>query len=263
MSLSLAWDPMFRLPLLSGLVLALLLPLLGAGLRLREQWFSGLGIAQMAAAGGVAGAVLHAPVMLFALFGALLGGAVRLLAGTVRHEHYATLFLAGWAAVMLLGLHGHDAAMAAHHLLNGQLYFTALPHLLGGLALAAALLLSGRWLGRRLLLARLFPDYYRANQKPGWPHELGFEVLVVGGVLLGISSMGVMATFAMLLLPPWIAFRISRGWNRALAVSAAIGIAGYLLGFVLALVMDWPFGPTLVAVLILALPLRRLPVRFG
>lgn len=263
MSLSLALDPLFRLPLATGLLLALALPLLGAGLRLREQWLSGLGVAQAAAAGGVAGALLHAPLLLFAMLGALLAGLARFLTRQARNEHYAVMLLAGWAAIMLLASLGHHADLAATQLLNGQLYFTTGAHLGGALLLLAALLATGTWLSRRLLLARLFPDHYGANLLPSWPHEIGFEALVVLGVVLGISTMGVMATFAMMLLPPWVAFRVARGWYRALALSAALGLACCLGGFLLALGLDLPFGATVTAVLLLLAPLRLLPARFG
>jgi zinc/manganese transport system permease protein len=261
--LSLAWDPMFRVPLVTGLLLALALPLLGAGLRIREQWLSSLGIAQMAAAGGVAGALLHGPVILFALLGAAVGGLARAVTGHMRNEHYAVMLLGGWAAVMLLAMHGHHASATATELLNGQLYFTGLPHLLGAVALVVALLASGGWLTPRLLTARLFPDHYTANRQPAWPHELCFEALVVAGVVLGITTMGVMATFAMIFVPPWVAFRLTRGWYRALLLSAALGVVAYLAGFAVALALDLPFGGALVAALVLLVPLRLAPFRLG
>jgi zinc/manganese transport system permease protein len=254
---------MFRLPMATGLLLAVSLPLTGAGLRLREQWLSSLGVGQMAAAGGVAGALLHGPVILFALLGAIAGGIARALTGHARNEHYAVMLLAGWAGVMLLAAYGHHADLTATQLLNGQLYFTALPHLLGALGLLVAVLASARWLTRRLLLLRLFPDHYRANRQPAWPHELGFEALVVAGVVLGISTMGVMATFAMMFVPPWVAFRLARGWTRALVLSVALGIVAYLAGFTLALALDLPFGAALVAALMLSVPLRLIRFRIG
>lgn len=263
MSLSLAIDPLFRLPLLTGLLLALALPLLGAGLRLREQWLSSLGVAQAAAAGAVAGALLHGPLVLFALLGALLAGVVRFLTGQTRNEHYAVMLLGGWAAVLLLATRGHHADLVATQLLNGQLYFTTATHLAGAAGLAVALLASGAWLGRRLLLARLFPDHYGANRLPTWPHEIGFETLVAVGVVLGIGTMGVMATFAMMMIPPWVAFRLARGWRAALLLAAGLGVAAFLGGFLLALGFDLPFGPALAAVLLLLVPLRLLPARFG
>jgi zinc/manganese transport system permease protein len=260
---SLAWDPMFRLPMATGLLLAAALPLIGSGLRLREQWLSSLGVGQMAAAGGVAGALLHGPIILFALLGAFVGGIARALTGSARNEHYAVMLLAGWAGVMLLAMYGHHADLTAMQLLNGQLYFTALPHLLGALALLVAVLASGRWLVPRLLLVRLFPDHYGANRQPSWPHELSFEALVIAGVVLGISTMGVMATFAVMFVPPWVAFRLARGWRRALALSVALGVVAYLAGFTIALGLDLPFGASLVAVLMLSVPLRLLPLRIG
>jgi len=263
MTLSLAWDPLFRLPLATGLLLAIALPLLGAFLKMREQWLSGLGVAQLAAAGGVIGALLHLPVILFALAGAAVGGVARALTGAARNEHYAVMLLGGWAAVLLLARYGHDANMTAMHLLNGQLYFTALPHLLGAALLLATLLASGHWLARRLLIARLFPGHFRANRVPAWPHELWLEALLVGGIVLGISTMGVMATFAMTFIPPWVAFRLARGWMRALLLSALLGVSACLAGFGAALALDLPFGPTLVAMLLLTVPLRLLPFRFG
>lgn len=263
MSLSLAWDPLFRLPLATGLMLATALPILGACLRMREQWFSGLGIAQLAAAGGVAGALLHAPVMLFALLGALLGGIARVLTGAPRNEHYAVMLLGGWAAVLLLSGYAHDASVTASQLLNGQLYFTALPHLLAATALLAAILLCGHWLARRLLISRLFPYHFRANRQPAWPHEASLEALLIGGVVLGITTMGVMATFAMLFIPPWVAFRLARGWMRAVLLSALLGVGAYFAGFLAALALDLSFGPALVAALLLTVPLRLLPVRLG
>lgn len=263
MSLSLAWDPLFRVPLATGLLLAIALPLLGACLRMREQWLSGLGVAQLAAAGGVIGALLHGPVLLFALLGAALGGVARALTRTARNEHYAVMLLGGWALVLLLAKYGHDVNMTAIHLLNGQLYFTSVPHLLGAALLLIALAVFGHWLARRLLMARLFPGYFRANRQPAWPHELVLEALLVGGIVLGISTMGVMATFAMLFIPPWVAFRLARGWMRALLLSILLGVSANLAGFFAALAFDLPFGPALVAMLLLAVPLRLVRFRIG
>jgi zinc/manganese transport system permease protein len=50
-SLSLVFDPLFRVPFANGLLLALLLPVLGAYVRLRDEWLAALGLAQVTAAG--------------------------------------------------------------------------------------------------------------------------------------------------------------------------------------------------------------------
>jgi zinc transport system permease protein len=59
-----------------------------------------------------------------------------------------------------------------------------------------------------------------------------------------------MAAFALVLVPAWIAFRIAIGWGRTLAWSVLIGLLAYLVGFAVALLLDQPFGPTLVTVLL-------------
>ena len=64
MSTSEVFDPLFLLPFVNGLLLALLLPLLGAFVRLREEWLASLGLAQVSAAAVVLGAILVEPVAL-------------------------------------------------------------------------------------------------------------------------------------------------------------------------------------------------------
>jgi zinc transport system permease protein len=56
--------PLFRLPLLVGAVLAVLLPLLGLLLRLRNEWLAALGLAHLAAASGLSGLAVGIPAFL-------------------------------------------------------------------------------------------------------------------------------------------------------------------------------------------------------
>ena len=53
MTLAQVFDPLFRVPLANGFLLALVLPVLGAYVRLRNEWLAALGLAQVTAAGGV------------------------------------------------------------------------------------------------------------------------------------------------------------------------------------------------------------------
>jgi zinc transport system permease protein len=64
------------------------------------------------------------------------------------------------------------------------------------------------------------------------------------------AAMGLMAAFALVLVPAWLAFRLAPGWRWALALAAACGVLGYLVAFAVALVLDQPFAPVLVAVLL-------------
>jgi zinc/manganese transport system permease protein len=102
----------------------------------------------------------------------------------------------------------------------------------------------------RLLRARLLPHHEAANRLPAWRWHLGFDLLAAGGMAVATASMGLMAAFALVLVPAWIAFRTAIGWRRTLAWSSLIGLIAYLTAFTAALLLDQPFGPSLVMVLL-------------
>ena len=54
-------DPLFRLPFVAGLLIAAVLPVLGALLMLRDEWLAALGLAHLAAAGALLGLAVGAP----------------------------------------------------------------------------------------------------------------------------------------------------------------------------------------------------------
>ena len=252
------FDTMFLLPFLNGLLLALLLPLLGAWIRLREEWLAALGLAQVAAAGVVVGALFMEPVGLVALAAAALAAAAKAFLGRSGNDAYAVMILFGWS-VALIGsaftAHGDELGRA---LVQGQLYFTGESHLQGilGLAIVSAVLLP--WLSPRLLLGRFFPDHFRANGTPNPHHDILFDVLVAVTLALSATAIGVMAAFALVFIPPWIAFRFAHGWRQTLLWSVGLGVLAYLVSFVAAIQVDQPFGPVLVAVLLLMAPVRAL-----
>jgi zinc transport system permease protein len=68
---------------------------------------------------------------------------------------------------------------------------------------------------------------------------------------IGAGTLGLMGAFALAFLPPLAAFRIARGWRHCQWISVGIGVVAYTCAFVVALVLDQPFGPVLVAVLLL------------
>jgi zinc transport system permease protein len=245
------FDRMFLLPFLNGLLLAVLLPLLGAWIRLRNEWLAALGLAQVAAAGVVVGAIFVEPVGLVALAAAALAAAVKALLGRGGNDSYALMILFGWAVALIgasFAAHGDELGRA---LVQGQVYFTGSGHLQGiaTLALAGAALLP--WLSPRLLLGRFFPDHFRANGKPNPHHDVIFDVLVAITLALSATAIGVMAAFALVFVPPWVAFRFAHGWRRTLGWSVGLGLVAYLVAFVAAIRLDQPFGPVLVAALLL------------
>lgn len=251
MDLSLLFDRLFLLPFVNGLLLAVVLPVLGAYIRLREEWLASLGLAQAAAAGVVLGAFFVGPVALIALAAAAVAAGLKGLAGKAGNDNYALMILFGWSVALLAAAnspHGDDVARA---LVQGQIYFTGLGHLVGiaGLHFVGAPLVI--WMSPRLMIGRFFPGHFRAN-RIGRSHELFFDLLVALTLALAATTIGVMAAFALVFVPPWVAFRFARGWRGTLLACLALGVAAYLVAFAAAILLDQPFGPILVA--ILALP---------
>jgi len=254
------FDQMFLLPFLNGLVLAALLSVVGAWVRLREEWLAALGLAQISAAGVVLGAIVTEPGILVALAAAALAAAVKAFIGRAGNDTYAVMILLGWSATLIgasVTAHGDELGRA---LVQGQLYFTGREQLMGMLALAVVAAGLLPWLSPRLLLGRFFPDHFRANGVPNPKHDIVFDVLAAVTLALAATAIGVMAAFALVFIPPWVAFRVAQGWRKTLVWSAGLGIVAYLIAFVAAIRLDQPFGPVLVAVL-LVLALGRLFVR--
>lgn len=253
------FDSLFLIPFLAGLPLAVLLPLLGNLLRLRDEWLAALGLAHLAGAAGLAGLALHLPAVLGAPLGAMLAAALKFLAGARGNSAFAWMILLGWAVTLLIAANSGLGEALAHAVVDGQLYFAGASELLAS-GLAAALgLLALRWLTPRLARAHLFPAHETANRLPAWRWHLGFDLLVALGIAVATATLGLMAAFALVFLPAWIAFRLAADWRRASGLAAAIGVAGYLLAFALALALDQPFAPVLVALLVCAAALAHVP----
>ncbi len=251
MSITQLFDPMFRLPLLTGLIFAALLPLLGMYLRLREEWLAALALAQVAAAGSLAGAILGIPPQAGALVCTCAAAACKGWIAQTGNNGYALLMIVGWAAAILMLANVPIAEHLGHALFDGQLYFTDITHLAFGgafLIVVAGLL---PWLSRKLLLERMFADFFRASGLSARKFHLIFDLLVAAGLALATASIGVMGAFGLVFVPSMIAYRIGSSWRSALWIATAISLVAYAASFLLAFMIDQPFGPILVLVLAL------------
>lgn len=256
MSDALILDPLFRVPFFTGLMLSIGLSLIGAYLRMRDEWLAAMGLSHIAAAGGVASLPFGLPAAAGAL---VVAGAAALVKGLMprpSNSHYGVMLLVGWAAALLLAANIHRGEVVGEALLRGQLYFTTASHLMAAGALVIVLLASLSWLSPRLLTERFFPDYYSANRTPAWPHRLLFGGLVVVAAVLGTLAMGAMTAFALFFIPAWVSFVLVRGWRRALVLTVVLGVVTYIVAFVLAMQLDQPFGPTFTVCLLLVGTLR-------
>ena len=248
--MNLLFDPLFRTPLLVGLVAAALLPLLGCYLRLRDEWLAALGLAHVAAACHLLGLSLHLPVLLSGIGGAVLAVSLKQALKREGNGGYALMMLGGWAALYLIAANTALGEAISHALSDGQLYFANREQLLAlGLGGGTTLALLPWW-NRRLLRARFFPAHEAANRLPAWRWHLSFDLAVALLLALATGAIGLMGAFALVFLPPWLAFRLARDWRTGLFVSVLTGVLAYALAFVVALSKDQPFGPVLVAVLL-------------
>lgn len=246
------WHELFLIPFLTGLCLAILLPLVGSYLRLREEWLAALAYAHVAAAGALLALVAGlAPAVGGVALAGLAGACKRLFAKRLYGgSSHALLLLGGWASAVLLAANHPLAERLGHALFDGQLYFSDAGQL--GLVTVASLGALGvlwRW-SAPLLLNHLYPDFFRIRGLSVWPVEHGFDLLTALVLALATMSMGVMGAFALVFVPPWLAFRRGRSWRAGLAWAVGIGLLAYLAAFSLALGLDQPFGPVLGLVLI-------------
>ena len=259
--LALLLDPLFRLPLAAGLPVAMVLPLVGALLFLRDEWLAALGLAHLAAAGAVLGAALGAPAVAGAALLAGLGGVLKGLARVQGNLIYGVMLLGGWALMVLAAANTPAGEGLGRAMIDGQLYFAGSAELTAALVLAVAAALLLPWLMPRILRARLLPRYETANRLPAWRWHLTTDLLVAAALAVGTATLGVMGAFALVLAPAWIGFRLAPSWRATLLIAALTGLALYLAAFVSALLLDQPFGPVLVAWTIAGMGLAALPAR--
>ena len=254
------FSPLFAMPFLTGLVMAPLLALLGAWLRLREEWLAAMAYAQIAAAGGVLAAVFHWALIPGALLVAGLAAVAKGLWQRAGNDHFALFIILGWGATLLLPANSAQGERVGRALLDGQLYFTTTATLITAVMVALVSLTLLYWMAPRLLQARFYPDHFRANNIPAWPHQIGFDLLAVAVIALGTMALGVMAAFALVFIPAWIAFHLACGWRQVIGWSMGLSLLAYVPAFVLAIALDQPFAPVLTMLLVLLTPLRLLPI---
>jgi zinc transport system permease protein len=251
MNFDLVLDPLFRVPFVVGLIMSALLPLIGNLLRLREEWLAALGLAYLAGATGLAGLAVGVPAVLAAPLGALAGAAIKALSRFRGNTVYATMVLVGWSATILIAANSPLGDVVGHALIEGQLYFAGTIHLAAAVTLSLIAAAALPLLIRPLVRACLMSHHETANRLPAWRWHLGFDALTALGMAVGAGTLGLMGAFALAFVPPLAAFRIARSWRHCQWISVGLGVVAYTAAFLVALVLDQPFGPVVVAVLVL------------
>ena len=104
----LIFDPLFRIPLIVGLIASILLPLLGALLHAREEWLATLGIAHVTAAAQLVGAALGLPLLASGTIGAIVAVIAKQFTAQQGNLGYALLMFAVFSDSKLSIIRGNN-----------------------------------------------------------------------------------------------------------------------------------------------------------
>ncbi|WP_303904005.1 metal ABC transporter permease [Thiohalomonas denitrificans] len=248
-------DPLFQIPFLVGLILAAVLPLIGVLLRLRNEWLAALGLAHLAGASALAGLAFGIPAVAGGPMGAAAGALLKTFGRIQGNTIYAAMILVGWSTTLLLAANTTLGSSMGHALVEGQLYFAGTAQLVAASLLMLLTIALLPKLMPHLIRTEFFPGQGQANHRFAWRWHLGFDLLVAVGMAVGTGTVGLMGAFALVFLPPWLAFRTAPSWRGTLIIALVTGTLGYLIAFALALYFDQPFGPALVALLLIGMAL--------
>lgn len=247
---------LFWVPVLSGLVMAVLCGLLGPFVVLRRLTLLTDTVAHASIFGVALGVLLgvSAPWTLLP-FAAGLG---LFLSRFSRSDSSAlanlsavafTLFLGfGTLMLSLKGISGQELV----HLLFGDLIWIRLQDFY---LLAAAFVLVAGFLFLRFRALMLMLTSSELALISGVRVELledTFLVVLAVAIAICTKIVGVLLASALIILPPLIAAPFSRSFRTQLLWSPLIGAAGALIGIFLSLQYDLPFGPAISSVLGLA-----------
>jgi manganese/iron transport system permease protein len=227
----------------------------------RRMVFLGVALPQVSATGVVVAIFYHIVFhqgagphsdFLVALMGSTIitTGILMLLAALERHggglvegRIGATYVLAGAITVLLLASE-RIPEVGVIKLLRGQIIAISdfdMVFLLSFYSLVAFAL----WYFRRdLLLISVDRDIALSMGKKVWVWDLLLYGLVGMTVSLGVLTVGPLLTFAFLLIPPMVAFRVSKRFHAVPLMAASMGGLIAFLGFVSSYFLDWPTGAT-------------------
>jgi len=116
-------------------------------------------------------------------------------------------------------------------------------------AISAMVLVAAWWVRRPLLFWVLDEESAPAFGVRGEAMKRVLMVLLAVAIVVAMRLAGVVLATALLVLPGATALRLSDRLWIAVALSVASGIAGLVGGLILSIRMDWPTGPSVVAVL--------------
>jgi len=265
-------DFLLRNALYGGLIIGFVAPLVGWYLVGRRMVFLGVALPQVSTA-GVAGAFfwhalfheheLHEGDFWLALMGstvftliAILGLALWESRSRGRAEgRTGVLYAFAGALSLLLVASDRIAEIGILGLLKGEIIAIPTGELLV-LAVGYAAILVALWLFKKdLLLVSADRDLALSFGKNVLAWDLVLYLIIGTTISLGVLLVGPLVMFGFLIVPPLIAGRVTTGIRRLPLAASVVGGLTAFVGFAVSYKLDWPMGPTDVALVCVVLAL--------
>ena len=264
------FDPNFLLhnALWGSIVVGIFCPLIGVYFLLRRMTLLGVALPQVSAVGiafvffldglGIHWS-LHAGEVndrFLALAGSFAFAFVTLLVlawldrrreGTSESRIGATYALAYAAAILFVAANA-AGKIELLNMLHGEIVSVSNVdlHLLIGAYAALTLLLF--LFNRQFVMVSYDRDSAQVMGVRVWLWDLVLYAMMGVAIGMGVLIVGPMLTFAFLIIPPLAARRFCRRMGSFFLISALLGGASGVMGFELSYRLDWPLGPTDIAV---------------
>jgi len=257
-------DFLLRNALYGGLIIGFVAPLVGVYLVGRRMVFLAVALPQVSTA-GVAGAFFwhtlfhqgepHEGDFWLALAGSTsftLAAIVGLAVWDSRSrgradERTGVLYAFTGALSLLLVASDRIAEIGILGLLKGEIIAISGSELLV-LALGYAVIVAALWLFKQdLLLVSADRDLARSFGKNVLAWDFALYGIVGTTISLGVLLVGPLVMFGFLIVPPLVAGRLVTGIRYVPLVASLVGGLTAFAGFVISYILDWPMGPTDVA----------------
>jgi len=264
--------PLFRDPILCGMLAGLVLGYVGVYVVLRRMVFVTAAITQAAGLGVALAffAQIHLESAVHPLAGALVlscvaAGLFTLQPERLRVSRESLLGLAYAGAGATAVVVGDRITQEAHDI-SAILFGTAVlvrPEDLAAVAAVGALVLAILiWFHRGFVFVSFDHDTARIHGLPARLLDTAMWLLVAVEVSVATRALGALPVFAFAVLPGMAALMVTRGLGGAFPLAAAFGAFAGGVGYVAAYFLSTPVGATQV-VLAATLVLLALPVRLA
>ncbi|MEK9172644.1 MAG: metal ABC transporter permease [Nitrospirota bacterium] len=265
-------DFLLRNALYGGLIIGFVAPLVGVYLVGRRMVFLGVALPQVSTA-GVAGAFFwhalfhqhehHEGDFWLALSGSTVFTLAAILALAVwenrnrvrAEERTGVLYAFAGALSLLLVASDRIAEIGILGLLKGEIIAIPTDELLV-LAVGYAVIVAALWVFKKdLLLVSADRDLARSFGKKVLAWDLVLYLIIGTTISLGVLLVGPLVMFGFLIVPPLIAGRLTTGIRHLPLAASLFGGLTAFVGFAVSYKLDWPMGPTDVALVCLVLAL--------